>query len=287
MKTDALAAPEEAGPDIATTNDATPQLRRPRAFASAALADLRRAPAAGFVLFRASLRARHRRLWLGYAWLLLPGIMFALIFTMIRANRLIIMPETILPYPIFVLAGIYLWQSFIDALNMPLQQFTTHRHFLANNAVAHEAVLFAGLLELLLNMAIRLILLFVAAAIAGLLPVATWLLLPLGAALLILLGFGAGLLLTPLGLLYDDVSRAIGLVAGFAIFLTPVFYAVPPDSLLWFNPVTPLLDGTRGWLRAAPVGGSFLLVAALALAACVLAWGLYRVARPHLLARAG
>ena len=274
-------------PGVTATNASTLELRQPRTFLAAAMADLHRAPAAGFVLFRASLRARHRRLWLGYAWLLLPGIMFALIFTMIRANRLIILPETILPYPIFVLAGIYLWQSFIDALNMPLQQFTTHRHFLANNAVAHEAVLFAGLLELLLNMAIRLTLLFVAAAIAGVLPLAAWLLLPFGAALLILLGSGVGLFITPLGLLYDDVSRAIGLIAGFAIFLTPVFYALPPGSLLWLNPVTPLLDGTRGWLRAAPVGWSFYLVAALALATCLLAWGLYRVARPHLLARTG
>ncbi len=287
MDTGAPPASAEAQQNVATINAATMQLRQPRAFLSAAMTDVRQAPAVGSVLFRASLRARHRRLWLGYAWLVLPGILFALIFTLIRANRLIIMPETLLPYPVFVLAGIYLWQSFIDALNMPLQQFTAHRHFLANNAVAHEAVLFAGLLDQLLNMAIRLGLLFVVAAIAGLTPMVSWLLLPLGAVLLVLFGFGLGLLVTPLGLLYDDVGRAIGLIAGFAIFLTPVFYAVPPYSLFWLNPVTPLLDGTRGWLAGVAIGWPFYLVGIIAAAIALLAWGQYRLARPHLLARAG
>jgi len=287
MDTGAPPASAEAQQNVATINAATMQLRQPRAFLAAAMRDVRQAPAVGSVLFRASLRARHRRLWLGYAWLVLPGILFALIFTLIRANRLIIMPETLLPYPVFVLAGIYLWQSFIDALNMPLQQFTAHRHFLANNAVAHEAVLFAGLLDQLLNMAIRLGLLFVVAAIAGLTPMVSWLLLPLGAVLLVLFGFGLGLLVTPLGLLYDDVGRAIGLIAGFAIFLTPVFYAVPPYSLFWLNPVTPLLDGTRGWLAGVAIGWPFYLVGIIAAAIALLAWGQYRLARPHLLARAG
>lgn len=287
MTREAPPAAGEADRNVATTNAAAPQLRQPGTFVSAAIADLRHAPAVGSVLFRASLRARHRRLWLGYAWLILPGMMFALIFTLIRANGLVTMPETLLPYPIFVLAGIYLWQSFIDALNMPLQQFAAHRHFLANNPVAHEAVLFAGLLDQSLSMAIRLGLLFVAAGIAGLAPMLSWLLLPLGAILLILLGSGVGLLITPLGLLYDDVGRAIGLIAGFAIFLTPVFYAVPQGSLFWLNPVTPLVDGTRGWLAGAAIGWPFLLVASLAIAACLLAWGQYRLARPHLLARAG
>ena len=120
-----------------------------------------------------------------------------------------------------------------------------------------------------------------------------WLLAPPGVAALLLLGVALGLLLTPVGLLYQDVSRGLALAVGFWFFLTPVIYPWPSAGraalLARLNPVAPLLEATRGWLttgRAASAHG-FLLVVALTLPVLLTAWLLQRLARPHIIARLG
>ena len=76
------------------------------------------------------------------------------------------------------------------------------------------------------------------------------LLAPLGVIALIVLGTMIGLLLTPIGMLYQDVGRALGSTQ--ALFcLTPIIYPVPHATwaamLIKINPVTPLLQSTRDW----------------------------------------
>jgi ABC-type polysaccharide/polyol phosphate export permease len=76
-------------------------------------------------------------------------------------------------------------------------------------------------------------------------------------------------------------------VLGFGMFVTPVFYRIPPGSPLRFNPVAPLIETARNWLTGAGAAPGFLLVTAVAALLLVLAWLLYRLARPHIVARLG
>lgn len=267
------------------------QLRAPGRFASGLWADLRLSPAVAWRLFLHNLRASYRQSWMGYFWLLLPPLATTAMWVYLNAARVLDVGPTDAPYPVYVLTGTLLWQVFADALNSPLQQLSAARNILKKSMVPHEAFLLAGLFEVLFNFAVRL-------ALA--LPLFAWfktalpasaLLAPAGVASLLLLGFSIGLLLTPTGLLYQDVSRGLGLLAGFWFFLTPVIY---PSTARWaaslpgrLNPVTPLLVTTRAWLTrgAAPVAGAFPLVVCLSLLCLCAAWLCYRLARPHLTAR--
>ncbi|MDQ3814335.1 MAG: ABC transporter permease [Armatimonadota bacterium] len=267
------------------------QLRSPGHFAFNIWSDLRVSPPIAWRLFLHNLRATYRQSWLGYCWLLLPPLATTATWVYLHTANIFNVGPTNVPYPVYVLTGTLLWQVFAEALHAPLQQLSAARNILTKSRMPHEALLLAGLVEVLFNFAVRLVVL---------LPVLIWfkvhwswtvLLAPFGVMSLLLLGFTIGLLLTPVGLLYQDVSRGLSLLVGFWFFLTPVIYPPPvgrPASLLGtLNPVTPLLMTTRQWLTLgtlAPAPG-FILIFGLSLFWLIIAWVCYRLARPHLVAR--
>jgi lipopolysaccharide transport system permease protein len=264
-----------------------PELRRPGRFLAGALFDLRCSGPIAWRLFRSNLRIRYRRSWLGYLWLLLPALGTAAICAFMQSRRIVAVAPTELPYPIFVLAGMILWQLFVEAVNAPLQQLGAGRQMITRSRVPHEALIVAGLFEIALNFAIRLVVLAAMLALFRVAPAPSALLLPAGALALAVLGLAIGLLLTPAGMLYDDVARGVTLATTFGLFLTPVLYPLPAWGILRLNPVTPLLETSRSWLTHGGVGGGFLLVSLLGLVALAFAWLVYRLARPHLVARLG
>lgn len=273
------------------------QLRSPARFAADTWGDLRVSPPLAWRLFLHRLRANYRQSRLGYFWLLAPPLATTATWVFLNAARVLNVGPTETPYAVYVLTGTLLWQVFADALNSPLQQLTSARAILTRSRVPHEALLLAGLCEVLFNFLVRLLVL---------LPVLVWygpelsfspasllLLAPFGVAALLLLGLAAGLLLTPVGLLYQDVPRGLAFAVGFWFFLTPVVYPPPAGGraalLSKLNPVAPLLDATRGWLTTGRGGVTreFVLVLALTLPALLAAWVFQRLARPHVVARLG
>lgn len=263
------------------------ELSHPAQFLFEAARDLRRSLPVAWTLFRTNLQTRYRRSWLGALWLLLPTVGTTLVWMYVQSRGIVSIAATGTPYPVYVLAGTILWQVFVDALNAPLQQLTLGRQMITRSRVPHEALIVAGVLEVFLNCAVRLIVL---AAVLLAFPVpmhATLVLAPIGIVALALLGLTLGLFAAPAGMLYDDVSRAIALVTGFWIFLTPVFYGTPPWGILRFNPVTPLLDSTRAWLTSGAATSGFATVVIVTLPALLIGWFFLRLARPHVVARLG
>jgi lipopolysaccharide transport system permease protein len=270
-----------------TVYSAAPELRRPARFLAAAGSDLRASLPIGWRLFRSNLRVRFRRSWFGYVWLLLPALGTAALAGFIQARRIVSFAPTELPYPLFVLSGIILWQLFAEALNAPLQQFQAGRQLVTRSRVPHEALVLSGVFELLLNAAVRLTVLTAALIVFGLPFAPSMLLVPLGFAVLAMLGLAIGLLLAPVGLLYDDVGRGLTMVLSFGFFLTPIVYPIPADSPLRFNPASPAFGTVRQWLVGSGPTPGFYAVAAGGAALLVLAWLFYRLARPHLVSRLG
>lgn len=238
-------------------------------------------------LFRRNLSASHRRSLLGYLWLFMPMLATGAICLYLQARDIVSVMSPGMSYPLFVLSGMLLWQLFMESLEAPLQRLQADRQLITRSRVPHEALLMAGMLEVLLNGAIRLAGLLVILLLYRVQPGANLLLVPVGMVALLFLGTGIGLILAPLGLLYDDIGRAMTLLARFWFFLTPVLYPIP-GRMAHFNPVTPLLDTTRmalvegrWWDR------DFWEVAAAGVAFTLLGWLLYRLARPHVVARLG
>lgn len=268
-----------------TVYSSVAMLREPRRLAAAVRADLRVVPSTGWRLFVHGLAARHRQSLLGYLWLVLPAVASTLIWVYLAHRHVLHIRETAVPYALYVLAGTLLWQLFVDSLMAPLQRLSAARSVLTKARVPHESWIVAGALDAAFSFVIRLGLLAVAMVVAG-----SWggwdlLLVPLGVLTMMLLGLAIGLALTPLGLLYPDVERGLGIVIGLSFFLTPVIYPPPHTFLIRLNPVTPVLVTTRSWLIGGGGGsaGALALVFAGSVVLLGIAWVVYRLAQPHLI----
>ena len=266
-------------------------LRDPRRFFGEAFTDLRRSWEPATHLFLKNLRSQHRQSFLGYAWLLLPPLAAAVVWTGLNYSGILSVGETKVPYPLFVLIGTMFWFAFVDALKCPLMDLKNSRDILGKVRMPHEAVLLAGLGTVFFNFLVRALLVAAAFVYFGRMPGWTVLLTPVALISIVCLGLAIGLWLAPIGLLYDDINRTLDVVLGFGFLITPVVYPIPktwPVSLISeFNPLVPLLLTGRRWIQGydLPSAPGFLSVTALAFCALLAAWIFYRVAKPHLVSR--
>lgn len=266
-------------------------LRKPGQFVRSAISDLRSAVEPGRHLFLKNLRGRHRQSFLGYAWLLLPPLAVALVWTGLNRSGIITVAETIVPYPLYVLIGFMFWSAFVEALKCPIMDLKGARDILVKVRMPHEAVLFAGLGTVFFNFLIRALLVAAAFVYFGCMPGWTVLLTPVALVSIVCLGLAIGLWLAPVGLLYDDINRALDVVLAFGFLITPIVYPVPkmwPVSLISeINPLVPLLLTGRRWIQGydVPPAPGFLAITVVALVLLLAGWIFYRVAKPHLVAR--
>src|SRR5947209_7507875 len=264
-----------------------PALAAPGRFFAAALRDLRASVRTAGQLFAANLRSRYRRAWLAYLSLFVPPVGTTAIALYVQSRRIVPLAATAVPYAVYVLSGTILWQVFADALQSPLQQLTAGRQMIARSRVPHEALLLAGMYEVLLTCAVRLLVLAPVLAVYRIGVTPAILLVPLGILSLALLGAAIGVIVAPFGILYDDVAHALPLLTAFGFFLAPVVYPVSRARILQLNPVTPLLGSTRAWLTSGPASAGFVTVTLASIIVLALAWVVQRVARPHVVARLG
>ncbi|MBV5328559.1 MAG: ABC transporter permease [Chlorobium sp.] len=237
------------------------------------------------------IRAQYRQTFLGFLWAIILPLANTLVWIFLSKNGIVNVRATELPYPIFVFTGTMLWAIFIDAVNAPLQVTTAAKPMLAKINFPRESLVMAGVYQTLFNASIKIVLLLVALLFQGIFPGWTLLLFPLGILSLVMVGTMIGLCLTPVGLLYSDVGRAIPLLMQFLMYVTPVVFPMPKEgwaaTLFQLNPLSPLILTTRSWLTGAPTDclQYFLLVNAVALSLLLIFWVIYRLAMPILIER--
>ena len=234
---------------------------------------------------------QYRQAFLGILWAFILPLGNTLAWIFINRAGVLTVAKTPLPYPAYVFTGTMLWAILMDATNAPLQQTNSSRAMLAKLNFPREALLISGIYQTLFNGLIKVALLIVALAYWGLAPGWSVLLFPVGLLSLILVGTVLGLLMTPLGMLYTDVGRALPLMMQFLMYVTPVVFPMPQTGwaakLFRFNPFTPLILTVRNWVAGLPAEslGYFLAVNGAALLLLFLVWVVYRVAMPILIER--
>lgn len=277
--------------EIVTVYSADSQLRNPARLARQMVCDLKKSRELAWRLLVRNLNERYRQTALRYTWTLLPPLLTTFVFTLLHDAGHFVVGRTPVPYGLFVLCGVTLWQAFADALVAPLRMVQQATVMVTRVQFPREALILAGLGEVLCFFAIRLVFLF-GALLWFRVPVDGYLMLaPVGALSLIALGTAIGLILTPFALLYQDVSQGLPFMISLWMFATPVLYpvdhslAAPVRSLL--NPVRPLLDTTRAWLlsEVPSLLGEFCWVAPLALTLLLVGWLVYRLGLPILIER--
>ncbi len=237
------------------------------------------------------IKAQYRQSYLGYVWAFILPLANTVVWIMLNNSGVVRLEDTGIPYPVYVFTGTMVWQMLVESVQSPLLEVGLSRSFLTKLNFPREALILSGVLKQLFNLAIKLLILIPAVMLLGVMPDWHLLLLPLGLLATVITGVSIGLLVAPVGMLYNDVARIIPLFAQFFMYVTPVVFAMPESGtmaqLFRLNPATPLVLTCRSWLTGGetPMLGLFLGVTAGALVLLFIGLVLYRVALPILIER--
>lgn len=255
----------------------------------------------GYRLAVRSIKARYAKSAFGLVWDLVDPLVLGLIFYMLMVYRVIQPGDMPMPYATFIIYGLLLYATFVEALTQALDIFAHSRGLLTQVKMPPEAMLisvalvvgFNSLFRLLIMLGFSLALQVYAAdhhlasfSLPGFLKFL--LLYPL----VILSGLSIGLALAPFNAIYADVGRVTRIVLTPLRYLSPILWPLPATgafaAMAWLNPVASLVGDLRllaATNTMATPGPFFAWCGGLALL-FLFAWYVFHVAVPVLAERA-
>jgi lipopolysaccharide transport system permease protein len=235
--------------------------------------------------------AQYRQSILGYVWAFLLPLVNTATWLFLNTTGIVQVSPTEIPYPVYVFTGTMLWQVFTESLQSPLIEVGAAKGMLSKLNFPREALLLSGILKALFNAGIKVIILIPAIILMGVYPGWQLLLFPLAILSILLVGNAIGLLLAPTGILYHDVGKTIPILTQFAMYITPVVFAMPDggfiEKLFRANFMTPVIITARNWLTGLDSGwlGYFLGVNGVAFILLLAGWIIFRITIPILIER--
>lgn len=236
-------------------------------------------------------KALYRQSYLGILWAFITPVLTALVWIMLRQSGAVQLSDTLIPYPVFVFSGTLLWSILVESINSPMLSTNASKSILTKINFPKEALIVSGIYKLLFNSFIKLLLLVLFILFYGMDLHWQMLLFPLSIFGVVIVGTAIGLLITPLGLLYKDISKIITFGMQFIMYITPVVYIIPKTglmkALMEFNILTPLILVPRDLLTGIfpEYLGYYVIVVGLSLPLLFLGLVFYRLAIPVIVER--
>lgn len=236
-------------------------------------------------------KSLYRQSFLGILWAFFTPLMNTLVWVFLNSTGVVKMDDVGIPYTVYVFVGTMLWSILLESLTSPLQQTQAAQSMMTKINFPKEALIVSGIYKILFNSLIKVVLIIIAMVALGVYPNQYTLLFPVSLFSLILFGTAIGLFLTPVGMLYTDIGRAIPLVMQFFMYFSPVVYLAPKSGtlskLIHINPVTPLINNARNWLTGFEAESLqyFIWINVAVLALLFVGWLLYRISIPIIVER--
>lgn len=269
------------------------QLLNPGRLIKGMFADVVKSKELAWRLMLRNIAGMYRQSILGIGWAFIMPVITTVTWMFLNGSGIVKMDETPVPYALYTFSGTLLWQIFVDALNSPIREIARSRSMLTKVNFPKEAIIISGIGEVLFNASIRLALIIPVLFIFKINPGFTSLFALLGVMVIVMAGVSLGLFLAPLGTLYLDIGKGILLLSTFWMYITPVVFPMKTEGfaglIFQYNPMTYLITITRDLITGQPI--IYLHESLTILAGIIilffLAWVLFRIAMPHIIARIG
>ncbi|MFC3160381.1 lipopolysaccharide transport system permease protein [Chryseobacterium arachidis] len=232
-----------------------------------------------YQMTKRDIQSQHRQSLLGFFWILAPVIVNSLIWLFLNGSGVVsVNSPGGIPYPVFVILGTTIWNIFAEALQSPINSVNAGRAIISKINFPKEALLMKGLYTTFFNLTIKMIPAVAILIIYQIAPSWSLLLFPFYIIALTVFAFTIGLIITPLGLIYTDISKVLTTGIPFLMYLTPVVYAVPKMGIFKFlfklNPLTYIINDTRNTLVGMEAQSLLFTVILTAISLIVLLIGL-------------
>lgn len=215
-----------------------------------------------YQLFKRDIASFYKQSVLGVFWVFVVPLVTVGTFALLRGSGVVATGEVSVPYPIFAVLGIAVWQLFAQGIVAGANALVGGGDMISRINFSKKSLVIAAMGRTLVSFAILVVLLVVLFAVyasrgftielhAGLA------LAPLALVPLMLLTLGASFYLALLNGVIRDVGTMLSMLVTFLMLLTPVLYERPKigpnagdlalflDRLTAYNPLYYLVEGPR------------------------------------------
>ncbi len=197
-----------------------------------------------------SIKVTYKQAVFGVGWAVIRPVLAALIFT-VFLGRIARVGGEGLPYFLFALAGTSAWAYFNGAAGSAMESLVSNAPILRKVYFPREVLPLSSVAAALVDLAVQLCILAIAAAIYGYYPAWTWVAAPLPLLVLVVCAAALGIAISGFNVYYRDVRYALPFILQLGLFASPVVYSFSKIPSGWrtiygiLNPLAGAIDSLR------------------------------------------
>lgn len=206
------------------------------------------------------IKVKYKQAALGILWALLQPLVMMIVFTIIFSRALNVGSEGI-PYPIFAISGLLIWNIFSNGLLNSANSMITNSNIIKKiyfpRLIIPISAILTALVDFLFALIIYAIVLIYYKQEVSIIKLVLYL--PLGIIITLMTTFGLGTCLAALNVKYRDFQYILPFMIQFLLFVNPVLYSSKAFSSPFVN----------GFMKANPIAASIQLCRGIFTAATV------------------
>ena len=249
---------------------------------------LRRSPYIAYRLALRDIKSTYAKSAFGLLWDLIDPLVLGAVFYFLMQSKVLSRGAIAIPYSVFVIYGLLLFQCFADAAITTTGLVRNSAGLLNQLKLPPEALLMSVFFRVGFLSLFRVAVMIIFSFASGAFSLVGLPLFLLCYPVLILAGMCWGVFLAPFNAIYNDVGRALGVFLTLLRYASPTLFAFPmTGAWIWLyrlNPIAALLDNLRLLATTGEPGHALLIVAHLGvfLVVGLLGWFIFHVAIPVL-----
>jgi lipopolysaccharide transport system permease protein len=196
--------------------------------------------------FVRDLCAKNKQSVLGYLWVLIMPFVTIGVFMFLNRAGILRIGATDVPYPLFALIGLSVWQIFATGIVSGTNSIVSAGSLISKINFPREVLVFASMAQTVFEFMTKVFLVALFFAVFHFVPSWKIVFFPFAVVPILILTLGLSLFLSLLNGVVRDTANVVSLLATFLLFLTPVLYPAP-DTGVYFrlNPLTALVNAPR------------------------------------------
>lgn len=232
-------------------------------------------------LFARDISAKYKQSLLGNVWCLLMPFVAIGTFMYLNHAGILHIRQTFMPYPLYALIGLTVWQIFATGLNSGANSLVGAGDLVTKINFPREVLVIASMAQSVFEFLIKFVMILVFFIIFKFEPSWKIIFLPFVLLPLVFLTMGLSLILSLLNGVMRDIGNIVSLLLMFLMFLTPVLYPVPSDRFLLFklNFLSPMINAPREIIADGTIHQSlyFGVASVISLLIFLMAWRVFHL----------
>jgi lipopolysaccharide transport system permease protein len=226
------------------------------------------------------IKVRYKQTVLGAAWAVIQPLSTTVLFTVIFGQLGGMSKQVNGPYPLHVFVGLLPWTFFSNAVALAASSLVGSSHLISKVYFPRIIVPVSSIASGLVDFAISFVALLVLMPFYGMVPSASFVLMPVFLLGTIVSALGPGLLFAALIVTYRDFRYVITFVLQLWLYATPVLYGLDIIPARWrtlyaLNPMVGMTVGFRASILRTPVPLGVLAISCASAAAFLVVGVLY------------